>query len=525
MRSKPTTALRAPLPRSNSTFEKVVAHVLPGRLEWRPEPYMVDAMGFLLETACAGLFLDPGLRKTSIALGAFKVLRKKKLARAMLVVAPLRVCYSVWPREVKKWKDFADLRVEVLHGQDKEAAARREADIYVINPEGLEWLFGVTKTVRETPTGKKRKDYSYDLNRLEALDVDLLVVDEVSKFKNSASDRFQMIKPLLGRFARRWGLTGSPASNGLEDLFGVMYMIDQGRALGQYITHYRRAYFMPQGYGGYTYVPQPGAEERIYERIAPSVFRLKAEDYIKLPELVINEVRVKLPPEARRIYDELEDDFITLFEDEAVMAANTGAALVKCRQVANGGLYLTPEVDDRGRKATKREWKNLHTAKVDAVRDLLDELAGNPALVAYDFEHDLDRLLKEFGKDSAVIGGGVSAKKSDALVERWNRNELPVMFVQLSAMSHGINAQEGNACHIILHSLTYDLEVYEQLIRRLRRSGNKARRVFVHLVIAEDTVDEVIVTTVGGKDKTQQSFLSAMAEYTRQRFAAKKKRR
>lgn len=523
-RSKHTTTLTKRSPRLSGTFRQVVADMAPGALQWKPEPYMLEAVGFLLEQACAGLFLDPGLRKTSITLAAIKVLKKEGLMRSALVVAPLRVCYSVWPKEAKKWKDFAGLRVEVLHGPKKEEAASREADIYVINPEGLEWLFGVTKTTRVTRAGSKRKDFSYDLARFKAMDCDLLVVDEVSKFKNYASDRLQMMKPLLGLFARRWGLTGSPASNGLMGLFGIMYMIDQGKALGQYITHYRNAFFMPQGYGGYSYVLRPGAEERIYAAIAPYVFRLKAEDYIKLPELVVNKIEVELPPEARRIYDELEDDFITLFGDEAVMAANTGAALTKCRQVANGGIYLTPEVDEKGRKASKREWRHLHTAKVEAVQDVLEELGGSPAIVTYDFAHDLERLLKGLGKDSAVIGQG-TAREDDKLIERWNRGELPWLITQLSAMSHGINAQEGNAQHIVMPALTYDFEVLDQLVRRLRRSGNTAKHVFLHLIVAKDTVDEAMWAATTRKDGTQGAFLDAMGEYTRQRAASKKKRR
>jgi SNF2 family DNA or RNA helicase len=485
-----------------------------GPQPWVPEPYQLEGVAFLLEHAAAGIFLDPGLRKTSITLAAIKILKKENLLGRVLVIAPLRVCYSVWPKEVKKWKDFEHLRVEILHGKDKEEALRRDADIYVINPEGLEWLFGVSKTKEP---GKKKAAIRYDLTRFKLLDADTLVIDEISKFKHAQSTRFQILKPLLPKFARRWGLTGSPASNGLLDLFGIMYVIDLGRALGQYITHYRAAYFTPSGYGGYTWVLQEGADLAIYERIAPSVFRLADEDYVKLPKIIENVIKLELPPKVRIIYDELEEEFITQLMEGTVTAANAGAASTKLCQIANGGLFLQQEVDDEGRKESKREWVDLHTVKVEAVQDLLDELNGSPAVITYDFKHDLARLLSALGKDSAVIGGGVSAKKSDLIVEAWNRCELPWLLGHPAAMGHGLNMQDGNAQHVIWHSLTWDYELYDQLVRRLRRSGNKAQCVFVHHIVMKDTVDEAKLLAMRRKQNTQGGVLAAMKEYSAQR--------
>lgn len=485
---------------------------------WVPAPYQKKAVKFLLEHACAGLWLDPGLRKTSIVLGAVKILKKEGLLCRVLVIAPLRVCYSVWPAEVKKWADFSHLRVEILHGPGKEKALERDADIYVINPEGLDWLFGVSKARVE---GRKRRVITYDLSRFEQLNADTLVIDEASKFKSSSSERFQVIKPILPKFDRRWGLTGSPCSNGLLDLFGVMYVVDLGRALGQFITHYRAAYFMPSGYGGFTWVPQHGAEERIYDRLKPSVFRLEAGDYVKLPELVENVIKVNIPATARKIYDELENDFLSDIDGELVTAANAGVAGMKCRQVANGGLYLARIVDSDGVAASgPREWKDLHDEKIYAVRELVDELNGAPVIVVYDFGHDLARLLKEFGANTPVIGGGVSAKKSDALIKAWNRGEVPVLLGHPAAMGHGLNAQEGNAQHIIFHSLTWDLELYDQLVRRLVRSGNKSSHVFIHHIVAQDTVDEAVMLALRKKRRTQGAVLDALREYSKDRKAS-----
>lgn len=515
MKSKSTPTLTKRSPRSGT-----VSLSEPEAQPWNPEPYQKEGVKFLLEHAAAGVFLDPGLRKTSITLGAIKILKREGLLHRALVIAPLRVCHSVWPKEVKKWKDFEHLRVETLHGPDKEAALRRDADIYLINPEGLPWLFGVQKQKVE---GRKKATITYDLTRFKELDADTLVIDEISKFKHSNSERFQILRPLLTKFDRRWGLTGSPAPNGLLDLFGILYIIDLGRALGSYITHYRAAYFNPTGYGGYTWVPQQGAEDAIYERISPCVFRLADEDYIKLPQLIENIIKVELPPKARKIYDELEEEFLSEVDGDIITAVNAGAASVKCRQVANGGLFLAQNVDEHGRKASKREWLDLHTEKIDAVADLLEELNGSPAIVTYDFEHDLSRLLKAFGKDSAVIGGGVSAKKSDLIVDSWNRGELPWLFGHPAAMGHGLNMQDGNAQHIIWHSLTWDYELYDQLIRRLRRSGNKAERVFVHHIVAKDTVDEAVLLALRKKKRTQGALFEALREYSKARKKSRRK--
>ena len=503
------------IPKRSQLSSGISKHEAVGPQPWKPEPYQLTGVKFLLEHAAAGVFLDPGLRKTSITLGAIKILKKEKLLNRVLVIAPLRVCYSVWPKEVAKWKDFAHLRVEILHGKDKEAALQRDADIYVINPEGLDWLFGITK---EKLPGKKKATIKYDLTRFKQLDADTLVIDEISKFKHASSDRFQGLKPLLAKFDRRWGLTGSPAPNGLLDLFGILYIIDLGRSLGQYITHYRAAYFMPTGYGGYNWVLQHGAEERIYERISPCVFRLADEDYLKLPQIIENIIKIELPPKVRKVYDELEEEFLTELSEGVVTAANAGAASTKLCQIANGGLFLAREVDDKGRKVSKREWVDLHTEKIGAVADLLEELSGSPALITYDFEHDLARLLKAFGKDSAVIGGGVSAKKSDLIVGQWNRGELPYLFGHPASMAHGLNMQDGNAQHIIWHSLTWDYELYDQLIRRLRRSGNAAERVFVHHIVAKDTVDEAKMLAMRRKKNTQNNLLDALKEYSSQRL-------
>jgi len=490
---------------------------------YKPWNYQKKAIKFALEHACAMLLLAPGLGKTSITFAAIKFLLKRQLIRKVLIIAPLRVCWLVWPAEREKWSDFADLRVVVLHGPKKDKLLETEADIYVINPEGLDWLFGVTKTKYQTRTGATKTKVEVDTKRVKALGFDTLVVDELSSFKHTGTNRFKALKLVLHTFARRWGLTGSPASNGLLDLFGQAFVIDQGRSLGQFITHYRNKYFEnPPGENGkpsqFVWRPRPGAEKEIYERIAPLALRMAAEDYLELPQLVVNIIKLDLPADVRPLYDQLHDDLIMKIEQGVVVAQNAASASVKCRQVSNGGIYLTPDLEITGFKLakTQREWANLHTVKVDALADLIDELQGQPLLVAYDFEHDLDRLRIKFGQDIPYIGGGVSTKRSKELEGQWNRGELPVLFAHPQAAGHGLNLQESG-CHVCWHSMTFDLELYEQFIRRVLRQGNTSKRVFVHHLIMRDTVDELMLIAVKRKAKGQQGLFDALQEIAKRR--------
>jgi SNF2 family DNA or RNA helicase len=477
----------------------------PSSKPWQPHAYQKKAVKFLLEHAASALFLDPGLGKTSITLAAIKLLKQKKLLDKVLLIAPLRVCYSVWPKEVSKWADFGGLKVAVLHGPRKEEALKSEADVYVINPEGLDWLLQAKKT--KTAQGKTKVDV--DLRRFKNLGFDTLVVDELSKFKHTNTNRFKGLKLVLSTFRRRWGLTGSPASNGLLDLFGQCYVLDQGRTLGPYISHYRMKYFVPS-HDGFSWNIREGAEQEIYERLSPLALRMAADDYLDMPALIENNIRVDLPDNVMVMYNQLEEDLIAKIDAKVVVASTAAAASMKCRQVANGGLYLDPEVQALIKlPKSKREWVNLHTEKVDALADLIDELQGSPLLVAYDFEHDLDRLREKLGQDVPYIGGGVSAKRSAELEHLWNAGKLPVLLGHPQAMAHGLNLQEmGN--HVCWHSLTWDYELYDQFIRRVLRQGNKSKKVFCHHIMARGTVDEVVLAAVKSKRRGQNALFDAL---------------
>jgi SNF2 family DNA or RNA helicase len=474
---------------------------------------MKRAIKFLLEHSAGALFLDPGLRKTSITLAAIKVLLKKGIIEKVLIIAPIRVCHSVWPAEIEKWKDFNKLKCCILHGPQKDYLLENsDAEIFLINPEGLQWLLEVVK--KKTTTGKTR--VSLDLRRFKKLGFDTLVVDELSKFKNPRSIRFKAMKLILKTFQRRWGLTGSPRPNGMIDLFGQCYMLDEGRTLGKYITHYRMEYF-EQDYTGFNWTLRDGCEDEIYKRISPLALTMSAEDYIKMPKLIENNIMVTLPPEAQEIYDDLERDLIARIDNKTVTAATAAAASMKCRQVANGGIYFDQDVEALIKlPSNKRKWANLHYVKTEALSELIEELQGSPLLVAYDFKHDLDRIKEIFGKDIPYIGGGVSIKKSKKIEDDWNAGKLPVLFGHPASIGHGLNLQESGF-HIAWHSMTWDFELYDQFIRRIRRSGQKSKRVFVHHIIAEGTVDELMYKSIKAKGIGHTSFFKALKDLQNKR--------
>lgn len=465
---------------TSKSMTTVTKPLKPSKSGWQPHRYQKNAVKFLLQNAAAALFLDPGLGKTSITLAAIKILRKEHLINKVLIIAPLRVCYLVWPKELVKWKDFEGMTVQILHGKDKEKNLSRDADIYVINPEGLQWLL---------------------TNNLKKLGFDMLVIDESSKFKAANTQRFKLLKNALGLFRRRVILTGSPSPNGMMDLFSQIFILDGGAALGRFITHYRNTYFYPSGYGGYEWKLHPGAEAAIQERIKPMVLRLEAKDYLELPELVENTVWVDLPKPARNAYKQMEDELFAAVKNGDVVAATAAVASMKCRQIANGGLY-----------AEDGTIHQLHMEKAEAVKDLIEELQGMPALVAYDFEQDLQRLLKVLGKNTPYIGGGVSAKRGAEIERAWNAGEIPVLLGHPASVAHGLNLQNaGN--HVIWHSLTWNFENYDQFNKRILRQGSKHKQVFVHHVMAADTIDEAILCALKFKDNSQRSLLAGLKEY------------
>ena len=451
---------------------------------WSPHDYQKRAVKFMVENGSGQLWLDPGLGKTSITLQAIKILKAAGACYKVLVVSPLRPAYAVWPVEMSKWDNFADLTVSVLHGPNKAKMLDDKSDIHVINFEGLQWL-------------------ARSLTPLKQFPYDILIVDEISYLRNTRTERFKSLSPMLDKFKRRFGLTGSPAPNSLMDVFGPQLVIDRGATFGRYITHFRTAYFHQTGYGGYTWSLNTGAADKIYELMAEKVLRMKAEDYLDMPELLLNRVYVELPKAARLMYKELEDKLLTEVDSEQVTAATAAVAVGKCQQMANGAIYVD---------GAEREVKVIHDEKLNAVEELVEGLNGQPCIIGYHFRHDLMRLQKLF-PHAPVLGSGVTGKAMNDIIDNWNAGELSVLLAHPQSAGHGLNLQ-GAGHAVIWFSNTWSLEIYEQFIRRLWRQGQR-NNIVVHQIIARDTIDEAIVAAISGKDKTQQALLNAIKDYAK----------
>ena len=452
---------------------------------WEPHEYQKEAVKFLVEKGSAALWLDPGLGKTAVVLSAFRILKLKGLAKKMLVIAPLRPVHGVWPPEAKKWEQFADYSVGVLHGGAKAKVLKQQHDIYVINFEGLGWL----------SSQLNGKDWPFQI----------LTVDEISYMKNTQTQRFKTIKPLLDKFDRRWGLTGSPAPNSLLDIFGPQLILDQGATFGPYISRFRTEYFYPSGYGGYEWKLQSDGEARIHAALAGKVLRMAALDHLDLPELTYNDIMVDLPPNARKLYDAFENNLTVELNSGNVTAVNAAVAVMKGQQIANGGSYLDDDGSGNARIST-----HLHDAKTEAVLDLVEELSGQPCIIGYHFAHDLERLKAAF-PNAPIIGSGVVGHKLDSIIDDWNAGKTSVLLAHPMSAGHGLNLQ-GTGHAVIWYSLTWSLEIYEQFIRRLWRQGQK-NHIVVHHIMAKDTIDEAIMMAIRRKDKTQQTLLTAVRDY------------
>lgn len=446
--------------------------------DWMPKDYQEKAIGFALARAGCGLMLDPGLGKTSITLACISILVAEKEIRKTLVVAPLRVCHTVWPNEAKKWSDFNHLKVANLcnkgEGERKQMIAAPN-DVYLINPESL---------VKVIP--------------LLTRDFDLLVLDESTKFKDTTTQRFKALKKVLFSFKRRMILTGTPVPNGVADLFGQMFVVDFGESLGKYITHFRNE-FMHQSPGNlYEYHLNRGAEEIIYKRVADKLLRMDARDHLDMPELINNFIGVELPPHLRKQYKELEDNFVTKMNDnESVAVFNAAAVGVKLRQMANGFIYTDIETD--------RRTIDLHDEKIDALEELIEEMQGRPLLVAYEFQADADRILKRLPE--AIDLGKV--KNPQIVIDKFNNGHIPVLLAHPASAGHGLNLQE--ACSTVCwFGITWNLEHYQQLIARVWRQGQIAPFVMVHHIGTKDTKDEDVMKALEAKDRTQTRFNDAL---------------
>jgi SNF2 family DNA or RNA helicase len=463
---------------------------------WVPWDYQQRGLKFMLTDPTCGLLLNPGMGKTSITLAAIKVLLKQKFIRRALIIAPLRAVYDVWPKEVCDWKDFHNLGIAILHGGKKDAVLRAlqpEHQICIINPEGCQWL-----------TASKE--------RLKLLGADMVVFDESSKWKAPNTVRFKAMRKVLGMFKRRHILTGSPRPRNYEDLFGQIYILDRGATLGDYISHYRNRFFFPTGYMMREWELLPGKDKEINALVAPMVLRLDAKDYLKLPTAPDQFHEVELPAKVQTQYDQIEDSMLSVLFSEPL--THSAAARSKCAQIANGAVYTDAAGEDHVRQ---RPYKQLHTAKVDALVDLYEELQGEPLLLSIGYHHDVDCIRAALNKDIPCINGNTTRGQATEFIERWNKGLLPLLMMHPASAGHGLNLQGCSCRNVGFFDIPDDYDLYDQTFCRVWRQGNKAKFVFRHHFITKRTVDVAKMRNLKKKGTGQRAFLDAMKAYAEEK--------
>lgn len=434
--------------------------------------YQKRSVEFIKDRRRCGLFLDMGLGKSVSTLTAALDLIQDFSVHKVLVIAPLRVANSVWAQEVEKWGHLKALRVSVCTGSQKRrlAALQMDADVYVINRENVEWL--VEQYGTRWP-------------------FDMVVVDESSSFKNATSKRFRALRKILPYTNYMVLLTGTPSPNGLLDLWAQIYLIDFGHALGRTMTSFKQRFF-EQDYMGYNFTPREGSSESIHRLIGPFTVHMSADDYLDLPPRIDVTVKTDMPPSALERYKDFEKTLLAELEDGSeIEAVSAGVLANKLLQFANGGMY-TDE---------KRNWSDIHTAKLDALAEIIEDNAGENVLVSYNYKFDLERLLKRF-PDAVVLD------KQQETIDRWNRGEIKLLLAHPASAGHGLNIQAGGSL-IVWFGLTWSLENYLQFNARLHRQGQLKPVRIIH-IITRGTIDERVLKVLMAKDKTQKMLLMAL---------------
>lgn len=437
--------------------------------------------------------MSPGMGKTTTSYAIYSILKSKTFVKRVIVVAPLRVCYNVWPTQCHEWAEFDHLKVNILHGKDKEKNFRDlSADFYVVNPEGLPWLTGMKKV------GSK---FVLDPERMKFLreNFDVLIVDESHKFKDTQTARFKILRQFIKFFRRRYILTGTFSPNGLLDLFGQIYVLDEGDSLGAFITHYKTKYFYPVDRMGYELAPHSWAPDEIAKKIAPLCLVLDRKEHLEMPELIFNDIIVDLPLKARGQYDLMENAMVAMLESGNIIAANAAVASSKCRQIINGGLYT-------GNVLEKGEWEDVHDEKLNALEDLIEEMNGEPLLIAYAFKFDLEKIQKKL--KIPCLGQG-SHTQDSALIMSFNAGKLPALLGHPESISLGLNLQ-GSCFNMCWYGLTWSMAQYVQTIDRIYRQGQKSPNVVVHRILARNTIDARVLSVLDRKEKTQDDFLKLL---------------
>lgn len=443
-------------------------------MNFSPHNYQAYAIDYIETHPVAAVLLDMGLGKTVISLTAIADLLFDRFeAHRILVIAPLRVARDTWPAEIKKWQHLKHLTYAVAVGTVKErkAALMAGADITIINRENLGWLIDSSGF-----------DFDYDM----------VIVDELSSFKNHKSKRFQSLMKVRPKMKRIVGLTGTPSSNGLMDLWAEFKLLDFGERLGRFITQYRNNYFIPDKRNGeiiYSYKPMPYAEDAIYRKISDITISMKSTDHLQMPELIASQYEVQLSEDEEQLYEELKSDFILGLPEGEITAANAASLTGKLSQLANGAIY-----DDEGNII------EFHDRKLDALEDIIESANGKPLLVAYWFKHDLQRIKNHFN---------VRKIKTSKDIIDWNNGNISVAVIHPASAGHGLNLQLGGST-LIWFGLTWSLELYQQTNARLWRQGQTSGTVVIEHIITKGTIDERILKALSLKEVTQNALIDAV---------------
>ena len=422
----------------------------------------------------SAILLDMGLGKSVITLSAvFELCLDLFEIRKVLVIAPLRVARNTWSAEIQKWDHLKGLTYSIAVGTETEriAALQKPASVYIINRENVQWLVESSGL---------------------PFDYDMVVIDELSSFKSHQAKRFKSLMKVRPTVKRVVGLTGTPSSNGLMDLWAEFRILDMGKRLGRFITHYRDEFFLPDKRNGqviFSYKPKEGADEEIYRRISDITISMKSTDYLKMPECVINEVRVRLSGSERKIYDGLKKNLVLQIGGSEIDAGNAAALSNKLSQMANGAVY---DAD--------KNIINIHDRKLEALEDLIEASNGKPVIIAYWFRHDLERIKHQFT---------VRELQSSKDISDWNNGTIPVALIHPASAGHGLNLQSGGST-LIWFGVTWSLELYQQTNGRLWRQGQKAETVVIHHILTENTVDEKIMKALRDKKQTQTALIEAV---------------
>lgn len=448
-------------------------------MKFNPHDYQQYAIQFLTEHPVAALLLDMGLGKTVTTLTAINELLFDRFEiRRVLVIAPLRVARDTWSAEIEKWEHLKHLKYSVAVGTSAERrqALHARTDICILNRENIRWL------VEESGI---------------PFDFDMLVIDELSGFKNHQTKRFKALMKVRPKVKRIVGLTGTPSSNGLMDLWAEFRLLDMGQRLGRFIGQYRTAYFQPDKRNGmvvYSYKPLPQAEKQIYDKISDITISMKAIDYLQMPELLMTESRVQLSKQEAERYKQLKQDLVLDLPEGEITATNAAALSNKLCQMSNGAIY-----DDENNMIP------IHSRKLDALEDMIESANGKPVLVAYWFKHDRTRITERLRK----LGVVYQEIKSAESIKNWNSGKLQVALMHPASAGHGLNLQAGGN-FLVWFGLTWSLELYQQTNARLWRQGQQSETVVIQHIITKGTIDEHILKALQAKDETQTALMQAV---------------